>query len=182
MVGCKIEYVPAEPQHKCVSLTATSSWPAASNNRSTMPVMRCPCCKEQGACHATRNGRVTRFTCVMRLLRNSAMSWVAAPTRAAAASPGSMCAYSFTCTPQPLADDNTAIAPSSNAVDQSRTLPRMRVAPAAVAPRCQSSAPQQPSAGSADTPRESNNRAMCKFTLGVAASCAHPVSNSTRSA
>ena len=41
-------YVPADPQQRCASGTATSSKPSPVKTDSTLPLSLSPCCNEQG--------------------------------------------------------------------------------------------------------------------------------------
>ena len=54
--GCRIEYVPAEPQHVCASATGSSECPTASRISSTWPRIFMPCCSVHGEWNATRCG------------------------------------------------------------------------------------------------------------------------------
>src|SRR5258706_4340592 len=50
--GCRIEYVPAEPQHKCASGTGVRLKPSSMSSFSTWPFILRPCCSEQGGWNA----------------------------------------------------------------------------------------------------------------------------------
>src|SRR5262249_3213149 len=47
--GCRMLYVPAEPQHKWLSGTSFTTKPFLESNSFGAPVIFCPCCSEQAA-------------------------------------------------------------------------------------------------------------------------------------
>ncbi len=61
--GCRIEYVPADPQQRCASATGNSLKPASSSRRSTSPRICMPCCSVHGGWNASVGGAARCATC-----------------------------------------------------------------------------------------------------------------------